>query len=362
MCTRRSLHAGYQAKPILDLPTSESNTNCFLCLWNISVFTAVVSGHQEQSKAADFAHENQQAIRGKFADFQTNVCTKLLKSGVDIEEFQLFVTNQFPPGDFIPASPTSLTEVFKAITNHGLWDYLHYTPLVQIAKRFGASDPEIEGWVQTYKKDLKAHSIVTTVEEYIETDFDVANTPPPPAKRAKYDPRYCTSVEWKTEFLDHSLQYLAEVWELFSSRYLMPDSPPTALLDRVCEGCLSVTWLVPSHLIESLTKRVEIDTDFFHQHHILRVTVGDKCIYEEITEKGTAVLVSSFWSREALMVLSNFVDIKAFLDVLVGGRLERGLFPEVSHGLGYMNQICASSYILASNTPTACSCSSFQAL
>ena len=273
----------------------------------LSILTAVVSGHQQQSKAADFARENRQTITGKFADFQTNVCKKLLMSGVDTEEFQLFVTNQFPPGDFIPASPTSLTEVFKAITNHGLWDYLHYSPLLQIAKRFGAGDPEIEGWVKTYKKDVKAYSIVTTVEGYIEADFGVAN----PAQ-AKYDPRYYTPVEWKTEFLDHSLRYLAEVWELFSSRYLMPDSPPTALLDRVCEGCLSVTWLVPSHLIESLTERVKIDTDFFQQHHILRVTVGEKCIYEEVTKKGTAVLVSSFWSGEALRVLSNLVDTKLF--------------------------------------------------
>ena len=254
----------------------------------LSILTAAVPGHQQQSKAADFARENRQTITGKFADFQTNVCKKLLMSGVDTEEFQLFVINQFPPGDFIPASPTSLTEVFKAITSHGLWDYLHYSPLVRIAKRFGASDPEMDGWVQAYKKDVKAYSIVTTVEEYIEADFDVAD-PPPPAKRAKYDPRYCTSVQWKTEFLDHSLQYLAEVWEVFSSRYLMPDSPPTALLDRVCEGCLSVTWLVPSHLIESLTERAKIDTDFFQHHHILRVTVGDECIYEEVTEKGTAV-------------------------------------------------------------------------
>ena len=286
---------------------SESNTNCFLCLWNIFVFTTVVSGHQEQSKAADFAHENRQAIMGKFADFQTNVCTKLLKSGVDIEEFQLFVTNQFPPGDFIPAFPTSLMEVFKAITNHGLWDHLHYSPLVRIAKRFGASDPEIEGWVKTYKKDVKAYSIVTTVEDYIEADFGVADPPP-----AKYDPRYCTPVEWKTEFLDHSLRYLAEVWELFSSRYLMPDSPPTAVLDRVCEGCLSVTWLVPSHLIESLTKRAKSDTDFFQQHHILRLAIGDVCIYEEVTEKETAVFVSCFWSGEVLRMLSNFVDVKLF--------------------------------------------------
>ena len=240
------------------------------------------------SKAAVFAHENRQAIIDKFAGFQTNVCSKLFRNGVDTEEFRLFVANQFPPGDCIPQSPTSLLKIFEAITYHGLWDYLHYSPLVRIAKKFGANDPEIEGWVKTYKKDVKAHSVVTTVEEYIEADFDVAD-PLPPAKRAKYDPRYYRSVEWKTEFLDHSLHYLAEVWELFSSRYLMPDSPPTTLLDRIREGCFSVTWLVPSGLIEPLIERAKIDTEFFQQHCILKVTVEGECIYEDVTEEDTAV-------------------------------------------------------------------------
>ena len=259
--------------------------------------SAVAFGHQEPSKAAVFAHENQQAIKDRFADFQTNVCSKLLKSGVDTEEFRLYVINQFPPGKCIPPPPANLTEMFKAITYHGLWDYFHYSPLVRIAKRFGAGDPEIEGWVQTYKKDVKAYSVVAKLEDYVEADLD--ETDPPAAKRAKYDPCYYTRVEWKTEFIDHSLQYLTEVWELFSSHYLMPDSPPTALLHRIYEGCFSVTWLVPSGLIPRLIKRMESDTTFFQEHHILRVTVRDECIYEE-----QDTLVSSLW--EALFVILKY--------------------------------------------------------
>lgn len=223
----------------------------------------------------------------KFADFQTKVCDKLFRNGVDTEQVRLFVTSQFPPGDCIPPPPAGLTEVFKAITQNGLWDYFHYSPLVRIVKAFGGDDHELEGWVQTYKQDLKAYSIVTSVEEYIETDLEIAH--PPSAKRARYDPRYYTPVEWKTKFVDHSLQYLADVWELFSSHYLVPDSPPTALLERVRRGCFLVTWLVPSSLIPQLIKQTKIDTEFFQQHRILKVTVGDECVYEDINEEGTLV-------------------------------------------------------------------------
>ena len=221
----------------------------------------------------------------KFANFQRNVCDKLLIDGVDTEQVWLFVMNQFPPGDFIPPSPTSLTEVFMAITQHGLWNYFHYSPLVRIAKAFGAGDHKMEDWVQTYIKDLKTYLLVTTVEEYIEANLDNADTSP--ANCAKYDPRYYTPVKWKTNFTDHSLHYLTEVWELFSSHYLMPDSPPTGLLN--CIHRSEVTWLIPSSLILSLIKQVKINAEFFQQHCILKVTVGKECIYEEITVENTSV-------------------------------------------------------------------------
>ena len=215
------------------------------------------------------------------------MCDKLVKNGVKIETFRLFVVNQFPPGEFIPPSPAGLAEIFEAITHHGLWDYFHYSPLVRIVKKFGAGDSEMEDWVKDYKKDLKAYRIVTNVESYVETYLDNS----PSAESTKNDIRYNQTMEWKTEFLDHSLQYLTEVWESFSSHYLVPDSPPTALLDRVRKGCFSVTWLVPSSLIPRLIDKVKIDTDFFQQHHIVRVTVG-VCIYDEVVEKSTLVSIA----------------------------------------------------------------------
>lgn len=263
-------------------------------IFNVFFFPFCIStaaSTHELSRTAIFARENRQAITAKFADFQIKVCDKLYRNGVNSEHVWLFVKNQFPPGDCIPPPPTSLTEIFGAITHHGLWNYFHFSPLVRIAEKFGAGDSEINNWVQTYKNDLKSYSLIAKVEHYIETDLD--NAGPSSAKRAKDDLRYYTPMEWKIKLIDHSLQYLTEVWEMFSSHYLVPDQPPTALLDRVRKGCFIVTWLVPSDLIPQLIKRVKVDTDFFKQHHILRVGVGGEFIYGEVTEEITSV--SSLW-------------------------------------------------------------------
>ena len=215
------------------------------------------------------------------------MCSKLFETGINTEEFRQFVKNQFPPGDCIPPPPANVKEIFKSITRHGLWNYFHYSPLVQIAKKFGANDPEMEGWVQTYKQDLKVHCLETTVEDYIEAELDVAN--PPPAKRMKNDFQYYCPMEWKTEFVDHSLQYLAEVWEKFSCQYLAPDSPPTALLDGIHGGYSSVTWHIPSSLVPTLIKRTRRSTDFYSLYRILKVIVGDQCVYEEVVEESDLV-------------------------------------------------------------------------
>ena len=234
------------------------------------------------SKSVVFARENLEAIMARFADLQTRVCVRLEEIGVDIDQFRLFVTNQFPPGYFVPVPPTTLKEVFEAITHHQLWDYFHYSPLVQIVRKFGSDDPKIEAWVEKYMKDLKSYQLVATIEDYIEPELNTC-ADPPPAKKAKYDRRYVCPVEWKTDFIDHSLKYLAEVWELFSIHYLVPESPPTTLLDRIHRGCVSITWLVPSGLIPQLINRAKIDTTFFQEHRIIKVTVGDQCVYETET-------------------------------------------------------------------------------
>jgi len=165
----------------------------------------------------------------------------------------------------------------------GLWDNFHYSPLVRIVNKFGAADPELEAWIKNYKKDLKAYTIVASIEDYIESDLDTC-TDQSQEDRAKHDPHYNCPVEWKAKFVDHSLQHLTDVWEVFSDRYLVPDSPPTALLDRVRKGCVSVTWLVPSYLIPQLVERVKMDAKFFQIFRILKVTVRDKTVYEETTD------------------------------------------------------------------------------
>ena len=147
-------------------------------------------------------------------------------------------------------------------------------------------------------------------------------------------------MEWKTEFVDHSLQYFIDVWKRFSSNYILPDVSPTALLDCVHIGCLSITWLVPSDLVPQLIKSAEINTEFFYKHHILKVTVGDRCVYEE--ERSTSVsitfctpgflLLSSHWPQCVILSTCRYISMIVLepniltLDVVLWLLLKSNLF------------------------------------
>ena len=219
----------------------------------------------------------------------------MIQNGVDVEEFRFFAVTSFPPGDVIPPSPTTLTEIFKAITHHHLWDYFYYSPLERIVSKFGAGDPEMETWVQTYREDFSSYISTVQILDYIE---------PNPTTRCSL--RYCCPVEWKITFANNTLQYLYDMWELFSAQYLEPDPPLTSLLECVHEvessTSAAVTWLVPSYLIPQLIKKVKVNTTFLQKHGIWNVIVADQCIYDEQEAIDNTTVSSHVLSKSSVPV------------------------------------------------------------
>ena len=219
----------------------------------------------------------------------------MIQNGVDVEEFRFFAITSFPPGDVIPLPPTTLTKIFKAITHHHLWDYFHYSPLERIVSKFGAGDPEMETWVQNYREDFSSYISTVQILDYIE---------PNPTTRCSL--HYCCPVEWKITFANNTLQYLYDMWELFSAQYLEPDPPLTSLLECVHDvessTSATVTWLVPSYLIPQLIKKVKVNTTFLQKRGIWNVIVADQCIYDEQEALDNTTVSSHVLSKSSVPV------------------------------------------------------------
>ena len=235
-----------------------------------------------ENEADNLDHQNYEKIKGKFARLLIDVCKKLQNRDVNVDGFRLFVVALFPPGDCIPKS-SDLHHIFEVITRNGLWNYSYYFPLEQIVEKFAADDEEMKTWIKSYKNDLAGFKASTKILKFIpevqsESSFDDSDSEQP--KQAKYDQRYFQKLSFKlkVKITDHTLMYIESLWESFAD-YFLP--PLTAMFECVHKGCIVVVWRIPSALVPQIHQKAPQASDFFKEHRIICVKVGDMIIYEE---------------------------------------------------------------------------------
>lgn len=198
-----------------------------------------------------------------------NTCRALTKKQINLEDFHMFLTSFF--SGCLPKSST-IHEIFEVITHHKLWDFWNYHPLEEIVKGFAAADPEITSWIDTYKQDLKSYKVTTKLIDHI------ASQP------ARYNQQYYQklSIKLKMEFTHHTLDYIDDLWNDFAELYGLP--PYVALLDCISEGCVSIVWLIPSHLAPQIRSTTPPNGDFYRKYEVTKVELGEECIYQEEKE------------------------------------------------------------------------------
>jgi len=260
--------------------------------------TQLGSSTQEMEIDADnLDRRNYEKIKGKFAGLLTDVCEKLQKRDVNVDGFRLFVISLFSPGDCIPKS-SDLPQIFEVITRNGLWNYSHYSPLEQIVEKFAADDEDMKTLIKSYKNDLAGFKASTKILKYIEvveseSSLDDSDSEEP--KQAKYDRRYYRklSIKLHERITDRSLMYIESLWESFADCFL---PPITAMFDCVHKGCIVVVWRIPSALVPQIHQQAPQAINFFKEHQIIYVKLGDTIIYEEesssLSEKIKVQMVS----------------------------------------------------------------------
>jgi len=215
-------------------------------------------------------------MEAKFAILLMNTCRALTRKQINLEDFHMFLTSYF--SGCLPKSST-IYKIFEAITRHKLWDFWNYYPLEEIVKGFAADDPEMTSWIDTYKQDLKSYKVATKLIDHIaKSDYTSPSHP------ARYSQQYYQklSIKLKMEFTHHTLAYLDDLWKDVAELYGLP--PYVALLDCIRKGCVSIVWLVPSHLAPQIRSTTPLSADFYRNHEITRVELGEECIYQEEKE------------------------------------------------------------------------------
>ena len=51
------------------------------------------------------------------------------------------------------------------------------------------------------------------------------------------------------------------------------------ILHSIAEGCVCITWLIPTNLVTHVTRMAHETSDRFAKQHILKVMMEEHCIY-----------------------------------------------------------------------------------
>ena len=227
------------------------------------------------------AQKNKRKMKAKFAMLVMNICKKLKEKPIDVEDLLMFLKSFFS-AENLPKSST-LHEIFDEIHHQKLWDFWNYYLLEEIVQAVAADDSEIKSWIKTYKQDLKSYKITTKLFDFIaEADSDSSTvSPSKEEQQVKYNQQYYQplSLKLKMKFTDHALTYIDELWSEYAELHGLP--PYVALLDSIHKGCVSIVWLIPSHLAPRIRSTTPLSADFYHKHEITRVQLGEECIYQE---------------------------------------------------------------------------------
>ena len=257
---------------------------CFYCYSSANTYNSAV----EEA----FTQTNQVMMQGKFADLLEFMETRLqqrLAAGNIEHKLRLFVIRLHNvPESSIPVS-SDVSVIIEAMRRQKLLTYLNITGLEVIMKHFCDGDSEVNSKMEQYKRDQSGFELATKIKDYA---AKARSTFPHRCDESASDlqprrtPAYLTELTVKLEHrvAEYHLDYLRELWELLSNALSLP--PLYLILDAVIMGSVIVVWLIPTDVVSEATKRAKQNAGFFKSHPILKVTIGDDCVYSKSEPTG----------------------------------------------------------------------------
>ena len=228
---------------------------------------------------------NLEEIKAEFSSMLLDVQTALEAKPVKVSHIRQFLNGVFQGEDCIP-SASELSDVFDALTKNKLWTYQHYSPLEKVVLKFLPSDGTITELIKIYKGHLCGYFVTTKLIDFIkEVELPLAEF---------HDTfplhKYCTPIHYRRlkavlringrRISELSLDYVRKLWEKFAEEFDLPLL--TAVIDKIVEGSLAITWLVLPYLIDKIILRSRVrSVKFFRKHQIQLLTSEGIKIYDE---------------------------------------------------------------------------------
>ena len=256
----------------------------------------------QSAELVAIAVRNNTRIKGKFSKLLTRSRKRLQSKDIDVEDVQEFLITMYSSPNSRDGSDTvttvlesaeSLDEIFRALSKYKVWDYLNYYLLQSINEEFASDDDELNVMMEQYQRDLTGHVLTQKIQTYLdankqptaasdsESSADENITSLPPKQKHKLYKKL--SAEVKANITDHSVKYVYDLWRSLANQFRLPR--PAMILHNIAEGCICITWLIPTNLVTHVTRMAQKTSDMFAKQQILKVMLEEHCIYPMETEQ-----------------------------------------------------------------------------
>ena len=189
-----------------------------------------------------------------------------------------FLVTYFEGECSIPEVP-DFTKIFNAMTTTKLWRYDHYGALEELAESFLPEDDSARAQVTEYKSQLTGFYATTSIIDFIKLNEleDREEIPKRIFSPKKYNSHYeklTVELRLNRDISELTLLYVDKLWKSLMKEFHLPSL--TAVMDKIVEGCLSITWLILPNIVEKIRAIYFKSVEFFQQHNIIRIALyGD---------------------------------------------------------------------------------------
>ena len=246
-------------------------------------------------------------LKASFSSLLMDVQSSMEGRKVEVKKVRRFMLGFFCGECSIPKDD-DMDTVFDAITEARLWRYDHYGPLEELAVKFLPEDDPARVQVTEYKSQLTGFQATTRIIDFIKLNEleDREEIPDRLFSPKRYNSHYqklTVELELERDVLSElTLLFVDELWRALMKEFHLP--PLTAVMDKIVEGSLRITWLILPHIVDKIRATYFKSVEFFQQHNIISID-----LYTDGGDDSILLLYHEKWMVCAHKVLNSPVTL-----------------------------------------------------
>ena len=219
-----------------------------------------------------------------FSDLVVKVRTALEVNNAKVKDVRDFLFTYFQGECDIP-KVSDLSEIFDCVTSAKLWRYDHYGPLEELVEKFLPEDDPARALMTQYISHLSAFYTTTSIIDFIKiSELDDAEEDNQPFSPKKYNRQYrklTVKLKLRKKVSELTLDYVDTIWKALQREFYLPSL--TAVIDKILEGSLTITWLVLPHVVKKIKAVYSKSLQFLQDHGIVSIKLygGMLPLYDE---------------------------------------------------------------------------------